>query len=96
MAAIGHHQSEKMRAEEALEIARDSTAADVERSRFVDTHGVSAGDRVTIMPTDYALDPVEGELLISTESEFAVRRTDPQASSVVVHFPRIGFQLKKL
>jgi glutathione S-transferase len=95
MAAIGHHQSGKMGAEQALDIARDSTPADVQHLPFVDLHGVALGDRVAIMPTDYALDPVEGELAISTDNEFAVRRSDPQAGSVVVHFPRLGFQLKK-
>ena len=95
MAAFGHGTSEKLRAESALEVAQDSAAAagDVP---FVDTHGLALGDRITIMPTDYALDPVEGELVISTDTEWAVRRTDPVAGEVVVHFPRIGFQLKKI
>jgi glutathione S-transferase len=96
MAAIGHHESGKMRAETALEIARDSVAVSAVHLPFVDTHGVERGDRVAILPTDYALDPVEGELVISTDNEFAIRRDDPQAGSVVVHFPRLGFQLKKI
>lgn len=96
MAAFGHGQSEKMHAETALEIARGSTASNDESLPFVDTHGVTLGECVTVMPTDYALDPVEGELVISTHNEFAVRRADPLAGEVVVHFPRIGFQLKKV
>lgn len=95
MAGIGHGQMEKMRAEDALEVTRNSEAAKHDLP-FVDTHGVALGDRVAIMPTDYALDPVEGELVISADNEFAVRRSDPQAGEVVVHFPRIGFQLKKI
>lgn len=96
MAAFGHHESQKMNAEQALMIAHDCTAAEVGHRPFVDTHGVALGDRVAIMPTDYALDPVEGELVISTDKEFAVRRSDPQAGNVMVHFPRLGFQLKKV
>lgn len=95
MAAIGHHQSEKMSDQEALEIARGSKPASTGLSSLFDTHGVTLGDRVAITPTDYALDPVEGELVISSAHEFAVRRTDPNAGDVVVHFPRLGFQLKK-
>lgn len=95
MAAFGHGQPEKMDADVALEIACCSTAGNDESRPFVDTHGVARGERVAIMPTDYALDPVEGELAISADNEFAVRRTDPLAGEVVVHFPRIGFQLKK-
>lgn len=96
MQEIGHHESEKLHAEAALEIARNSTPADTTQFPFVDTHGTSFGERVTITPTDYALDPVEGELVISSDSEFAVRRNDPLAGTVVVHFPRIGFQLKRI
>lgn len=96
MAAFGHGQSEKMHAETALEIARGSTKGNYESVPFIDTHGVALGERVAIMPTDYAFDPVEGELVISTDNEFAVRRTDPLAGEVIVHFPRLGFQLKKI
>ncbi len=96
MAGFGHHQFEQTSEAQALEAAQIATAADSGHLPFVDTHGAAPGDRVAIVPTDYALDPVEGELLISSETEFAVRRTDPLAGSVVVHFPRLGFQLKKL
>lgn len=96
MAAIGQHEFEKMSAEQALEVAREGKTAAVDEAPFVATHGVALGDRVAIMPTDYGLDPVEGELVMSTATEFAVRRSDPRAGSVVVHFPRLGFQLKKV
>ena len=96
MAALGHHNCEKMSAGQALDIARDAQPADAGSMPFVDLHGAARGDRVAIMPTDYGIDPVEGELLIATDTEFALRRTDPRAGEVVVHFPRIGFQMKKL
>ncbi|HJV82721.1 glutathione S-transferase family protein [Noviherbaspirillum sp.] len=96
MAEFGHHQSEKMSAAQALEIARDSAAAETGHLPFVDTHGIPLGERVAVMPTDYALDPVEGELVICADNEYAIRREDPKAGSVVVHFPRLGFQLKKI
>jgi glutathione S-transferase len=96
MEQIGHHTSEKMRAEQALEIAHASVAADAGHLAWVDTHGAARGDRVAITPTDYALDPVEGELVISTDTEFGVRRTDLQAGALVVHFPRLGFQVKRI
>lgn len=96
MAALGHHQSEKMSAEQAIAIARDSTPIATAGMPFIDLHGIALGERVAILPTDYALDPVEGELVLSTENEFALRRTDDRAGTVVVHFPRLGFQLKKI
>ena len=51
--------------------------------------------QVTVTPTDYALDPVAGELVAASEREYAVRRSDPRAGTVVVHFPRIAYQLRK-
>jgi glutathione S-transferase len=95
MAAFGHHEFEKMSAEQAVAIAHDSTPAASNDVPFINTHGIEPGERVTITPTDYALDPVEGELILSAANEFAVRRSDERAGAVVVHFPRIGFQLKK-
>ena len=96
MAALGHHEFEAISGEQAIAIARDSKPAVTAESPFVDTHGVALGDRVAIQPTDYGLDPVEGELVLAADNEFAVRRTDERADTVVVHFPRLDFQLKKI
>ena len=85
-----------MSSEQAIDIARQSAPAAIDAAPFVDFHGVALGDRVSITPTDYALDPVEGGLVLSTTTEFAVHRSDERAGNVVVHFPRIGFQLKKI
>ncbi len=95
MAEFGHHQPEKMSEQQALDVARAAAPAAMDEP-FIGMHGVARGDRVAIMPSDYGLDPVEGTLVLSTDHEFAVRREDPQAGDVVVHFPRIGFQLKKI
>jgi glutathione S-transferase len=92
--AFGHGDMKKMSAEQALEVAREGRFASTDVP-FVDYHGVQLGDKVAIMPTDYGVDPVEGELVLATETEFAIRRTDLLAGTVVVHFPRIGFQMKK-
>ena len=48
------------------------------------------------MPADYALDPVKGELLHCSADEIALRRSDPRAGIVVVHFPRFGYQIGKI
>jgi hypothetical protein len=51
---------------------------------------------VTVAATDYGTDPVEGELVLSRPNELAVRRVDARAGEVVVHFPRLGFQVQKV
>jgi glutathione S-transferase len=95
MQAIGHHEREELAPGRAIEIARESKPVDTSSPKFVDMHGIALGEKVAIMPTDYALDPVVGELMVASENELAVRRTDERAGTVVVHFPRIGFQMKK-
>jgi len=95
VAAFGDHQFEKMGSEQAIEVARNFTPAGTSGYRFIDTHGIALGERVSVMPTDYALDPVVGELVIASDNELAIQRTDARADTVVVHFPRIGFQMKR-
>jgi len=96
MGAIGHCVYEKMSSADALETARSSQPLGLGDAAFTDFHDVALGDQVVILPTDYALDPVEGELALSTATELAVRRSDERTGEVVVHFPRLGFQLKKI
>ncbi|SNS78293.1 Glutathione S-transferase [Noviherbaspirillum humi] len=92
--AFGHHESSAMSSTEALAVARGSRPAPAGEGDFVDHHGVSLGDEVAVMPTDYGIDPVQGRLVAATASEFAVERKF-ETGTLVVHFPRIGFQLKK-
>ncbi|MET0335999.1 MAG: hypothetical protein ABW190_17180, partial [Rhizobacter sp.] len=57
--------------------------------------GFAAGDAVTVSPTDYATDLVAGTLLGLTQNEVVIERKDERAGTVHVHFPRIGYQVKK-
>lgn len=95
MAAIGNGQSTEISAERALEIAKNAQPEMIAKPEAVETGGIALGEQVSVMPVDYALDPVKGELLTCSATEIAVRRTDPRAGTVVVHFPRFGFQLAR-
>jgi glutathione S-transferase len=46
---------------------------------------------VTVAADDYGRDPIAGTIVFSNRHEIAIRRSDPQAGEVVVHFPRAGF-----
>ena len=96
VAAIGHGDAETMTGAQALAVAEAAVSLPTTEAAFVDHHGVVLGDTVAIMPTDYGLDPVAGTLVLSTADEFALEREDARCGKVVVHFPRIGFQLKKI
>jgi hypothetical protein len=80
--------------EEAIAIARSTPAASMAPGA-IDLAGMNFGDQVVVMPTDYGLDPVQGALVALHANEVAVRREDPRAGTVTVHFPRVGYQIRK-
>lgn len=95
MAAIGHGESTEITSSQALEIARSSKTGPIADPAAVETGGIGLGETVSVMPIDYALDPVRGVLLTCTTDEIAVQRTDARAGTVVVHFPRFGYQFSR-
>ena len=82
--------------EAAIALARGAVAAGTDEDAYVDLHGIARGERVSVAPTDTGIDPVEGELILAHRDEVAIRRVDERAGEVVVHFPRIGYEVKKL
>lgn len=82
----------EMTAEQALAVAKG--AEPVALPEFDSGFGFSKGQRVTVAATDYGVDPVEGELVYIGAEELVVRREDPRAGVVHVHFPRIGFRIE--
>jgi hypothetical protein len=91
VAEIGHGTVTPMDSKEALKIARDATSAAQAAEDASDPRGLKPGDAVAVSADDYGRDPVAGEIVFSTAHEIAIRRSDPQAGDVVVHFPRAGF-----
>ncbi len=53
------------------------------------------GTAVTITPDDYAKDPVTGEVAATTPQSISIRRHDAQVGDVVVHFPKIGYDVTR-
>ncbi len=94
MEAIGHGRLDKFGSADALAIAASAGGhAPVEVEPGL---GFEAGAAVSVAATDYGSDPVEGTLVGLSREEVAIRRDDERAGTVVVHFPRIGFQIKKI
>ncbi len=44
----------------------------------------------------YGRDLVEGELVLIDADEIALRRRDPRLGDIVVHFPRLGYDLRQM
>ncbi len=100
MAAIGHGSFDKLKSEQAIEIARSSQPAApgqglLTDSTFQDEHGIALGTRVTIGAESFGPELTEGELVAATRTHYTLRRTDDRAGTLHVHFPRIGFALRK-
>jgi glutathione S-transferase len=91
---FGHGSLSEMSGEEAIAVAREATPVSLPDEALVDPNGFEAGRRVAIAAIDYGVDPVEGELLFSGREELILRREDPRAGTVHVHFPRLGFRIE--
>jgi len=57
--------------------------------------GYAAGEAVTVNPTDYGADPAPGMLVGLTRDSVTIERQDERAGTLHVHFPRLGFQIRK-
>ena len=75
--AMGHGEPSPLSADEALQIAAESAPATTPAADPADPNGAKPGDRVTVTPDDYALDPVAGEIVALTADDIAIRRRDP-------------------
>lgn len=91
--AIGHGRHSDLSSQEALDIARNAPATAI-KSQPSDIPDIDLGDEVEIMPSDYGLEPVRGELVLVEPNHVAVRHHDERAGEVTVHFPRIGYLIK--
>lgn len=100
MQALGHGLPEKFSSTDAIEVASKSQPRVAGSnllidSAFQDDHGIPLGTRVTVSSESFGPEPTEGELIAATRTHYTLRRNDPRAGTVHVHFPRIGYVLKK-
>ena len=93
--ALGHGKFTEITSSDALQIAKSSRPEAVKGAVALETDGIALGQQATAMPVDSGFDPVTGELLNASADEIVLRRTDPRAGTVHVHFPRFGYQLNK-
>ncbi len=96
MLAIGHGDHTAMTASDAIRVAHSAKPAALDPSQhFQDEHGIALGSPVVIQAESFGTEPTAGELVAATRTRYTIRRTDPRAGTVHVHFPRIGFVMKR-
>ncbi len=95
VAAIGHGDPQPMAASEAIATARRSELPAARPSQSLDGDP-RPGTRVAVVPSDYGgAEPTTGILISIDAQRVAVRRSDPRAGEVAVHFPRMGYRLRE-
>jgi glutathione S-transferase len=92
---IGHGDPTPLSPVDALRMAADAVPAAPRVPTCFD-EDPDLGTMVRIRADDYGRDPVEGKLDFLDDREIAIRREDPQIGTVVVHFPRLGYDLRPL
>lgn len=100
MHALGQGLPEKFSAADAVRVANQSEPMPhgsnlLVDSAFQDDHAIALGSRVTVTPESFGPEATEGELVAATRTHYSLRRTDARTGTVHVHFPRIGYVLKK-
>lgn len=96
--ALGHGRMDKSSAADSIAVCAGFTGAnhlfDVKHEVFQDDHGIPLGSQVSIKAESFGPEETQGELVAATRTRYSLRRQDPRAGTVNVHFPRIGFVLK--
>ncbi len=91
--AFGHGHVEPMEAQDAIAIARAAQPLPVPPS-VPHPEDPPLGSQVRIRADDNGQEVVTGELVFAGLDALALRREDPATGTVVVHFPRLGYDLR--
>jgi glutathione S-transferase len=100
MAEIGHGANDRLSSGDAITVAQGAEPMPAGQnllidSAFQDDHGIALGSKVTITAESFGPESTEGELIAATRTHYTLRREDPRVGIVHVHFPRIGYILRK-
>jgi hypothetical protein len=92
IAALGEGTRTEISESDALAIAHGATP------HFAFEGAAGPGDpalgtRVRIAPTDYGVDPVEGELSAIGPDYLSIRRSAAETGTIAQHFPRWGYRI---
>lgn len=95
MSQWGWGKTTEVSSSQALEISKNASPQKLDSNEaFEDVHAIALGTRVVLQAESFGTEPTEGELLAATKTRFTLKRTDPRAGTVHVHFPRVGFVIK--
>jgi len=94
--AIGHGSFGKITPADALAAAKAARPHTVlTDSTFQDEHGIALGSEVTVRAESFGLEESAGRLVAATRTHYTLERESDALGTVHVHFPRIGYVLRK-
>ena len=95
--AFGHGNIQTLSSGEAIALCAASTEGfALHDSRFQDEHGIPLGSQVAIAAESFGTETTQGELVGASRTRYTLKRQDERAGTVLVHFPRIGYALRKV
>jgi glutathione S-transferase len=100
MAAIGHGSMDRFSPADAITVAKSAEPMPAGQnllidSAFQDDHGIALGSAVTIAAEAFGTERTEGLLMAATRTHYTLQRETPRIGTVHVHFPRVGYVLRK-
>ncbi len=96
MAAFGHGQRTDIDPAVALAEARAAEPAAPARTSHPQEGDPRPGERARVRPADNARDWVEGQVSFVDTQEIALLRHDANVGRVAVHFPRLGYDWRRV
>jgi glutathione S-transferase len=95
MAEFGHGEIADSSGEQALAVGSQASpiCPPIDSSL---PEGFRLGAPVQVTPVEYGRIPVTGELTAWSHDEIVVTREDPEAGTVMVHFPSAGFEVTQV
>ena len=95
MMAFNNRTPKLINSEAAIDIANSSQCLpQTQLDAIIDTD-LAVGDSVEVLPIDYGFQATHGELVVASSSSIVMKRHDERAGELLVHFPRLGFQVQK-
>lgn len=92
---IGHGTVSEFTADDALDVARRSTPASGNGVDMLDPLNLERDDQIAVS-SKQSPDEVVGNLISLTANEVTVLRETSKTGRVAVHFPRVGYHIRKV
>ncbi len=96
VAALGEGTRTPIEAAQALAEAKSSRSVAVPHADANDAQALQVGMLVEVAADDSQRGAVRGEVVIAAANHIAVRRRHEACGEVVVHFPRLGYRVRRV